>query len=60
MASSRSAKDKSMASYLKERGVTRDSGRCPWGCGRQVTNGGQHLIVHLNTCKGSPKQVRNS
>lgn len=58
MASSKSAKDKSMASYLKDRGVTRDSGACPWGCGRLITNGGQALLIHLNTCKGSRKQVR--
>ena len=58
MASKSSMRDKSMASFLKERHVTRDSGRCPWGCGRMITNGGQHLISHLGTCKGSPKQVR--
>lgn len=47
-----------MASYLKDRKITRESGRCPWGCGRSITNGGQHLLVHLNTCKGSPRKVR--
>lgn len=58
MASSRSAKDKTMASYLKDRGITRDSGACPWGCGRLITNGGQPLLIHLNTCKGRSKVAR--
>lgn len=53
-----SARDKSMASYLKDRGVTRNSGACPWGCGRLITNGGAPLVIHLNTCKGSPRKVR--
>lgn len=47
-----------MASYLKDRKVTRETGSCPWGCGRSITNGGQHLLIHLNTCKGSPRKVR--
>ena len=59
MAAKGQAKDKQMASYLKERGITRTSGACPWGCGRQITNGGQPLLIHLNTCKGSPKRVRS-
>lgn len=44
-----------MAKELKERGIERTSGACPWGCGRLVTNGGQGLLIHLNTCKGSPR-----
>lgn len=44
-----------MASYLKDRGVSRDSGACPWGCGRLITNGGQPLLIHLNTRKGRSK-----
>lgn len=59
MASKQSSKDKQMASYLKERGVERTSGACPWGCGRQVANGGSPLLIHLNTCKGRPKAVRS-
>lgn len=55
MASARSSKDKQMASYLKERKVSRDSGACPWGCGRMISNGGGPLIIHLNTCKGRSK-----
>jgi len=53
-----STKDKSMAKYLKERYIERTTGACPWGCGRQLANGGQHLLVHLNTCKGSSKKAR--
>lgn len=44
-----------MAKELKERGIERTSGACPWGCGRLVTNGGNGLLIHLNTCKGSPR-----
>lgn len=55
MPSARSAKDKTMASHLKKLGVERNSGACPWGCGRMITNGGGALTVHLNVCKGSPR-----
>lgn len=58
MAAKSSMRDKSMASFLKERGIERNSGACPWGCGRLVTNGGQALMIHLNTCKGSSKKAR--
>lgn len=58
MAAKSSMRDKSMASFLKERGIERNSGACPWGCGRLVTNGGQALMIHLNTCKGSGKKAR--
>jgi len=58
MASNGSMRDKSMASYLKERGIERNSGACPWGCGRLITNGGTPLLLHLNSCKGSPRKVR--
>lgn len=47
-----------MASYLKERGVVRNTGACPWGCGKQIAIGGQPLLIHLNTCKGRSKAVR--
>lgn len=46
-----------MASYLKERRTTRDSGKCPWGCGRLISNGGGPLIAHLGQCRGGKKQV---
>lgn len=51
-------KDKSMAKELKDRGIERTSGACPMGCGRQVTNGGNNLVIHLGSCKGRPKAVR--
>lgn len=46
-----------MASHLKKLGVERNTGACPWGCGRSIANGGGHLLTHLNTCKGRPKKV---
>ncbi len=52
-----SSRDKSMSSFLKERGSERTSGACPWGCGRLITNGGQPLLIHLNTCKGPTKRA---
>ena len=58
MPSKASMKDKSMAAHLKKLGIERTTGACPWGCGRQIRNGGAHLMAHLNTCKGSPKAVR--
>lgn len=59
MSAERRNKDKAMAAHLKERGVRRTSGACPMGCGRGISNGGEALITHLNTCKGSPRVVRN-
>jgi hypothetical protein len=47
-----------MASFLKERGVSRESGACPWGCGRLISNGGGPLISHLGQCKGPQKKVK--
>ncbi len=58
MPSNRSTKDKTMASHLKKLGVERNSGACPWGCGRTIPNGGGPLIAHLGQCKGRPKAVR--
>lgn len=37
----RSAKDKAMASHLKERGVKRTTGNCPL-CHHTITNGTMH------------------
>jgi hypothetical protein len=48
-----------MAAYMKDRGVTRNTGQCPWGCGRSIPNGGEGLLSHLNRCKGSPRAVLN-
>lgn len=44
------------AAHLKEWGVERTSGACPWGCGASISNGGTHLLGHLNTCKGPGKK----
>lgn len=52
------SKDKSMASHLKKLGVERTSGACPWGCGRQIPNGGGPLVAHLGHCRGSRKGVK--
>lgn len=49
------AKDSAMAAHLKERGVKRTTGACPWGCGTGILNGGKVLSVHLNTCLGPMK-----
>lgn len=57
MAGKKTNKDKSMAADLKKKGIQRTSGACPWGCGRQITNGGGHLVTHLGTCKGRSKRV---
>lgn len=58
MANDRSMKDKSMAAHLKKHGIVRGSGACPWGCGRQVTNGGGPLIAHLGQCKGKTRKSK--
>lgn len=44
-----------MAAMLKAKGVKRTTGACPWGCGRQIENGGGPLVAHLGRCKGSSK-----
>jgi hypothetical protein len=44
--------DKEMAAHLKEIGAKRTTGTCPMGCGTAIPNGGERLIVHLNTCRG--------
>lgn len=47
-----------MASHLKKLGIVRNSGRCPWGCGQSVANGGGPLIAHLGQCRGRRKVVK--
>lgn len=49
-------RNKKMSAHLKEHGVTRETGQCPWGCGTPIRNGGQYLLAHLNTCKGPRKK----
>jgi len=51
---------KAMAAYMKDRGITRTSGSCPWGCGSLVSNGGSALIAHLGRCLGSGTKKRLS
>lgn len=58
MPGKKSNKDKSMAKELKDRGIERTSGACPWGCGRLIHNGGGALLTHLGQCKGRRKAVR--
>lgn len=45
-------KSQKAAEYMKKRGITRNSGSCPWGCGAMIANGGQALMAHLNSCRG--------
>lgn len=52
-----SGKDASMAKMLKEQGVERTTGACPWGCGRSIPNGGGPLVAHLGQCRGRSKAV---
>lgn len=46
------AKSAAQAAYMKEKGITRNTGACPWGCGAMIKNGGTHLLNHLNQCRG--------
>lgn len=54
------AKSQALAAWLKDHGVERTSGACPWGCGHQVPNGGPALMVHLTRCHGSPRADRRN
>lgn len=49
----RGAKDSARAAYMKAHHIVRDTGMCPWGCGRALKNGGEHLLNHLTRCQGS-------
>jgi hypothetical protein len=49
---SRSKSDQETAAYMKKMGITRTTGACPWGCGASIRNGGEHLLTHLNICRG--------
>lgn len=55
MSATRVAKDKAMAAFLKDKGITRVTGQCPMGCGTPLHNGGKVLGVHLNVCLGPVK-----
>lgn len=50
------AKSAAQAAYMKERGITRTTGSCPWGCGSAIRNGGEHLLNHLSRCLGGGKR----
>lgn len=50
------AKSSAQAAYMKERGIMRRTGQCPWGCGAAITNGGPPLMNHLNRCQGGGKR----
>lgn len=52
------AKSSAMAAHMKERGIMRRTGQCPWGCGAAITTGGQALLNHLNQCKGGKARKR--
>lgn len=57
----RSAKDKAMASHLKERGVKRVTGQCPM-CHGSVGNGNLHTLPQCETVRSSrrPNQGRRT
>lgn len=46
------AKSSAYAAFMKAHGITRSTGKCPWGCGASVRNGGPPLLDHLNRCRG--------
>lgn len=50
------AKSAAQAAYMKERGITRTTSQCIWGCGAKIKNGGQALLTHLNVCQGGGKR----
>lgn len=50
-------KDSAMAAYLKANGVTRKTGKCPWGCGGlYAVDRPDSLFAHLNICQGGKRQ----
>ena len=57
----RSQKDKAMASYMKEHGITRTTGKhCPFGCGKPIALSVQALTSHMTRCKGKPRQDKRN
>lgn len=56
MSAERRNRDKAMAAFLKSKGITRNSGACPMGCGRPITNGGGALAAHVGNCRGNPRK----
>lgn len=51
------AKSAAQAAYMKERGIRRTTGQCPWGCGAgySIDKPGA-LMDHLNRCQGGGKR----
>lgn len=49
---------KAMAAYMKDRGIKRTTGQCPWGCGSPISLGGSALIAHLGRCQGGGAKKR--
>ena len=49
-------KSQTLAAWLKKHGIERTSGKCPWGCGSSVPNGGQALLAHLTHCTGPSRK----
>lgn len=55
------AKSSAQAAYMKERGIRRRSGQCPWHCGGSysIDGNGQSLLTHLNSCQGGAAAKRS-
>lgn len=53
------AKSSAQAAYMKERGIRRKTGQCPWGCGAtySVDRSGA-LMEHLQKCRGGGAKRR--
>lgn len=58
------AKAQAHAEFMKAKGVRRDSGKCPWGCGATYATSptgqgaGQSLMNHLTHCVGGAAAKR--
>jgi hypothetical protein len=47
------AKSSAQAAYMKERGIRRSTGQCPWGCGSSYSiDRPGALMEHLTRCQG--------
>lgn len=46
------AKSAAQAAYMKDKGIRRTTGACPWHCGAMLKNGGEALLNHLKVCRG--------
>jgi hypothetical protein len=59
------AKSSAQAAFMKERGIMRRSGQCPWGCGATYSTsptgegGGTSLLSHLTRCVGGAAAKRS-